>query len=246
MAAKTCFVVMAIGNQEFGGKPVSYLELRKKYDGLIKEAILQARPDLEISRADDIAATGTITTDIITRIMHSDYVIADVTYPNPNVFYELGLRHACKPGTIILKDRAGPSVPFDIAHLRYIDYEDTGAGLKTLATTLSRTFDLLDRDPARPDSHLLELAKLTGYEFPVYKKEDDSSPEVRAIMGLFSNPDIMQMFMASTRGEETDPAEVLQALVKTPDTMRIVLEALVKTGNLNFGHSGTTKMIGEA
>lgn len=65
-------------------------------------------------------------------------------------------------------------------------------------------------------------------------------------MGLFSNPDIMQMFMASTRGEETDPAEVLQALVKTPDTMRIVLEALVKTGNLNFGHSGTTKMIGEA
>lgn len=167
-----------------------------------RSAILQARPDLEISRADEIAATGTITTDIITRIMHSDYVIADVTYPNPNVFYELGLRHACRPGTIILKDRTGPNVPFDIAHLRYIDYEDTGAGLKNLATTLSRTFDHLDRDPVRPDSHLLELAKLTGYDFPVYKKEEKSPPEVRAMMALLGNPEVMQLFMASTRGEE--------------------------------------------
>ncbi|HDR9079984.1 hypothetical protein [Burkholderia cepacia] len=245
MATKTCFVVMAIGDQEFNGVKISYSDLRKKYDGLIKEAILQARPDLEISRADDIAAPGTMTTDIITRIMHSDYVIADVTYPNPNVFYELGLRHACRAGTVILKDRSGPRVPFDIAHLRYIDYEDTGAGLKHLASTLSRTFDHLDRDPQRPDSHLLELAKLTGYEFPVYKKED-SPPEVRAIMSLFSNPEVMQMFIASTQGEETDPAELLQALSKTPDAMRSVLEVMVKTGALNFGPSGATKLIGEA
>ncbi|CAD6549165.1 hypothetical protein LMG28727_04947 [Paraburkholderia kirstenboschensis] len=246
MATKTCFVVMAIGDQEFNGKKISYSDLRKKYDGLIKEAILRARPDLEISRADDIAATGTMTTDIITRIMHSDYVIADVTYPNPNVFYELGLRHACRPGTVILKERTGPNVPFDIAHLRYIDYEDTGAGLKSLATTLSQTFDLLDRDPLRPDSHLLELAKLTGYEFPVYKKEEKSAPEVRAMMGLLSNPEVMKMFMASTRGEEADPGELLQALAKTPDAMQSVFEALVKTGNLNFGSSNSAKLIEEA
>lgn len=246
MATKTCFVVMAIGDQEFNGKKISYSDLRKKYDGLIREAILQARPDLEISRADEIAATGTITTDIITRIMHSDYVIADVTYPNPNVFYELGLRHACRPGTIILKDQTGPNVPFDIAHLRYIDYEDTGAGLKNLATTLSRTFDHLDRDPVRPDSHLLELAKLTGYDFPAYKKEEKSPPEVRAMMALLGNPEVMQMFMASTRGEETDPGELFQALMKTPDAMQSVLEAMVKTGNLNFGAPSSSKLIGEA
>lgn len=67
---------------------------------------MKARPNLEIVRADEVAFPGTMTTDIITRIMHSDYVIADVSYPNPNVFYELGLRHACRVGTIIIKDKA--------------------------------------------------------------------------------------------------------------------------------------------
>lgn len=242
---KTCFVIMAIGDQEFGGKAITYADLRKKYDGLIKEAISQARPDLDISRADDIASPGTITTDIIARIMHSDYVIADVTFPNPNVFYELGLRHACRAGTVILKDRSGPNVPFDIAHLRYIDYDDTGAGLKTLASNLTRTFDLLDRDPLRPDSHLLEHAKLTGYEFPAYKKEE-GSPEVRALMGILSNPDVLQMFMASTRGEETNPADLLLALSKKPDAMRAVLEVMVKSGTINFDQPIAPKKIGEA
>ena len=125
MPEKTCFVIMAIGDQSTDDGTVTSSELKRKYDDLIKEAIVKARPRLDVARADDIALPGTITTDIVTRIMHSDYVVADVTYPNPNVFYELGLRHACRTGTVIIKDREGPRVPFDIAHLRYIEYENT-------------------------------------------------------------------------------------------------------------------------
>ena len=65
--------------------------------------------------------------------MRSDFVVADVTYPNPNVFYELGVRHSCRTGTIIIRDRNGPSIPFDIAHLRHIEYENNPSGLKILA-----------------------------------------------------------------------------------------------------------------
>src|SRR5689334_7551053 len=94
----TCFAMTAIGDQEHDGVKITAHELRRRYDDLIKEALQRADPDLDIVRADDVANAGTITTDIVTRIMHSDLVVADVTYPNPNVFYELGLRHACKTG----------------------------------------------------------------------------------------------------------------------------------------------------
>jgi len=136
MALKTCFVIMPIGDQEIGGIKITAAELKSKYDDLIKEAILKVIPYLEVVRADEVSAPGMITSDILTRIMHSDLVVVDVTYPNPNVFYELGLRHACRPGTIIIKDENGPSIPFDIAHLRYIQYKNTATGLKALSDKL--------------------------------------------------------------------------------------------------------------
>jgi hypothetical protein len=125
MTSKTCFVIMPIGDQEFGGVKVTMAELKQRYDDLIKEAIQRADPSLEIVRADEVSFPGSISIDVITRIMHSDIVVTDVTYPNANVFYELGLRHACRVGTVIIRDKNGPSIPFDIIHLRHIDYENT-------------------------------------------------------------------------------------------------------------------------
>lgn len=234
MATKTCFVIMPIGDQVIDGTIISQSELKNKYDDLIKEALLNARPNLEIVRADDISLPGTITTDIIARIMHSDYVVADVTYPNPNVFYELGLRHACKPGTIIIKDSAGPRVPFDIAHLRYIEYENTPSGLKDLSKRLVQLFGHLDNNPGRPDNHLLEHAQLTNYEFPDYKKSDDMLPEVSAMMGLLQSPDLLSMILKQQSGEEVDESALLQAVISNPNVVQPFLTAMVKSGDLSF------------
>ncbi|MCO5383199.1 MAG: hypothetical protein NHB15_14915 [Methanosarcina barkeri] len=104
--SKTCFVIMPIGDQKCGDKIIiSASELRSKYDGLIKEAITKSRPDLNIIRSDDIASPGTITLAILDKLMNSDYVVADITYPNPNVFYELGIRHTCRTGTVLIKEK---------------------------------------------------------------------------------------------------------------------------------------------
>lgn len=236
MSTKTCFVIMAIGDQEIDGQKFTYNDLKGKYDNLIKEAVLKARPNLEVVRADEISLPGTITTDIITRIMHSDYVIADVTFPNPNVFYELGLRHACRPGTVIIKDKSGPSVPFDIAHLRYVEYENSTAGLKNLASQLSSYFDHFDREPARPDNHLLELAKLTSYEFQNYKKAEELPPEVQAMMGLLGSPALFEMIVRQQSGEAVDQAEMMQLLFSNPSVIQPFLTAMVKSGDLSFGN----------
>ena len=242
--AKTCFVVMAIGEQKSGDAVVPAGDLKSKYDDLIKEAILKARPNLEVVRADDVSLPGTITTDIITRIMHSDVVVADVTYPNPNVFYELGLRHACRTGTVIIRDKAGPKVPFDIAHLRYVEYENSTAGLRQLAAQLSTYFDHFDRDPARPDNHFQELAKLTNYTFPDYKKDEEIPPELQAIMGVMESPDLMNMIIRQQTGEEIDQGEMIRLVMAHPKVAQPMMQALFKSGELSFGNGGGRAITG--
>lgn len=244
MATKSCFVIMAIGEQIVDDTTVTSASLRSKYDDLIKEAILKARPSLEVIRADDVSLPGTITTDIITRLMHSNYVVADVTFPNPNVFYELGLRHACRSGTIIIKDKAGPRVPFDIAHLRYVEYENTTAGLKALSTQLAGYFDHFDREPTRPDNHFQELAKLTGYAFPDYKKAEEMPPELQAIMGLMEAPELLNLIMRQQSGESIDQGELVKLMISNPKVVQPFMQAMVKSGEISFSQPSPQKRVG--
>jgi len=233
---QTCFVVMAIGDQKNGDTTISSADLKKKYDDLIKEAIKKARPDIEVTRADEVAIPGTMSTDIITRIMHSTYVVVDVSYPNPNVFYEMGLRHACKPGTVIIKEKNAPTVPFDISHLRYIEYESTPSGLKTLADSISKYFDVFDKNPDYPDNHLLEIAKLTKYKFPNYN-EDKIEPETKIVMEILKSPEIIKLLTNAQNGEDITPEAMISALMSNPSAAQSLIDSAIKAGFLKFDKS---------
>lgn len=199
--------------------------LRKKYDDLIKEALLKADPELEITRADDVAVPGTISTDIITRIMHSDVVVADISYDNPNVFYELGLRHAARPGTIIIKDKSTGDTPFDISHLRHISYEDTASGLRELSERLGQFLDHLKRNPNSPDSQFLEHAKLTHFAYPQYVVEVEKPVEEMLMESLLSSPRLIEMMVNRQEGEELDPTEMMKILASNPESAGMLAKA---------------------
>ena len=73
-------------------------------------------------RADEISRPGRITSQIIEHLREDDLVIADLTKRNPNVFYELAVRHAVgKP--VILLGEFGDDIPFDVAAQRVIFYD---------------------------------------------------------------------------------------------------------------------------
>lgn len=232
----SCFVIMPIGDQVVNGEKVSSSELKQRYNDLIKEAIYKAAPSFEVVRADDISLPGTITSDILTRLMHSDLVIADVTFPNPNVFYELGLRHACKPGTIIIRDKNGPKAPFDIAHLRHIEYENTPTGLKLLSENLEKFISHFLKNPEQPDNHLLELAKLTAYSFQNYTKEeyDPEEDQISAFLSIMQHPELMEILMKKGSGQNIDNTEIMQAFVKYPDIAGTLLKTMVRSGEISL------------
>jgi len=214
-----CFVVMAIGDQKDanGDIIVSESTLRDKYKNLIKEAISNANPDLEVVRADDSGAQGMISTDILNRLMFSDFVVVDITHPNPNVFYELGLRHACKPkGTIILKDKDSPYVPFDISHLRYIEYTDSTAGLSDLKSKLKDTFAEYERSENISDNQFQDQAKLLGFQFPIYEKP--SSPKATILKAFIENPALLEVFAL----QDPNAAAIFKALAQTPNSDKLL------------------------
>ena len=227
-----CFVVMPIGTQKIGDLTITEDELKKKYDYIIKNAILKAEPDLEVIRADEELNPGSISNDIFTKLMHSRYVIADITYPNPNVFYELGIRHAIKPGTILIRENVDFSIPFDISHLRYITYTQEPDGMNKLSDQLKKQFEFYKNHPNKPDNQFLELCSFTNYVPTIYGKPSVSKEDVFAsLMAAFiSSPALMEILSNNTLSEEEQQRAMLIEIGKDPDNAQKLISSLIQAG----------------
>jgi hypothetical protein len=113
---KLCFVVSPIG------KPDSEVRTHADWvlDGIIRP-VMDKFPDFHVKRADNDARPGQIDTHMIDDLLNADLVIADLSLLNPNVFYEIGIRHmAQKP--IIHMQLASEDVPFDVSLYRAIKF----------------------------------------------------------------------------------------------------------------------------
>lgn len=112
---KTCFVISPIG--EIGS------ETRKRSDTVFKHIIKPAmEPDYTVVRADRITDPGITPNQMFKNIFDADMVIADLTDHNPNVFYELAIRHIINKPSVLLIE-VGTPLPFDIASVRAIQYD---------------------------------------------------------------------------------------------------------------------------
>ena len=121
--------------------------------------------------------------------------------------------------------------------MRHIEYENTPSGLKKLSEDFLSYLDYFKTNPERPDNQLLELAKLTGYSFQQYKREDDVDPvqaQVNTMMALFKHPEISDIFMRKSAGENIENGELLKALLKYPETAEMLFKSMVKSGELTL------------
>lgn len=79
---------------------------------------------LKVVRADKIDKPGVITSQIIQYLLKARLVIADLSFHNPNVFYELAIRHMVKKPVVQII-RQGDRVPFDVGQVRTIVIDNT-------------------------------------------------------------------------------------------------------------------------
>lgn len=88
---------------------------RRHADMVFNAAITPACKAVDISppdRADLIDTTSMISTNIFRNVEEADLAIADLTFLNPNVMYELGIRHAVEKPVIHIAQE-GTALPFD-------------------------------------------------------------------------------------------------------------------------------------
>jgi len=83
---------------------------------------------IEAHRADETYGPGLIIADVVREIADSEFVIAEITPANPNVYYEIGYAHATNKPTILLADSNLEKLPFDISGFRALFYENSIAG----------------------------------------------------------------------------------------------------------------------
>jgi hypothetical protein len=112
-----CFVVSPIGEDGSAER----IHADWLLEGIIDPVFKAHFPQFDIVRADRMHAPGQIDAQIIRHLLEAELVIADITLLNPNVFYEIGIRHASNAAVIHMV-RAGDYIPFDLKLFRHVPF----------------------------------------------------------------------------------------------------------------------------
>ncbi len=113
---KLCFVIGPIGDED---SPVR-VHADWLLEGII-QPVMADLPEFTVKRADKDPRPGLIDAQMIDDLLKADLVIADLSFSNPNAFYEIGIRHmAQKP--IIHMQLADEKPPFDVSLYRAIKF----------------------------------------------------------------------------------------------------------------------------
>lgn len=201
--------------------------------------------DVIAERVDEQQFSETMLERIYRQIDDADFIIADMTGRNPNVFYEVGYAHARNKLCTLLTQTAD-DIPFDLKHHRHIVYNGS---IQTLKKKLSKEIEWLksERDKQKTSPITIELKKVFGdldkstwgsdavvdLEFDIHNRTTKKSPEIDAIY-LYTGPG----WKFTQTGEECPTAP--------SDKVKGQLRHFIKTpiARLSPGAWGQIKLIG--
>ena len=158
----------------FGQKPDLKSGVVVDFDQIYNDAIKPAIEEcgLEALRGDEERTGGIIHGAMFARLLLAEFVVADLTLANPNVFYELGIRHAAKPYTTVPIFANVSALPFYVALVRAVGYQlkkgklTKGTAQKLKSQLAKRLGDAIS-GAATHDSPLFQLIpKFPGIDLP--------------------------------------------------------------------------------
>lgn len=155
MRQPLCFVLMPYHTKrDDAGRLIDFDLL---YAELIKPAIEVA--ELKPIRQDEEIQGGVFHKRIFERLVLCEYAVADLTTANPNVFYELGIRHATRPWSTVLIYREGRPLPLDVALATALPYrlDKNGAPERLEATRDALAGRLVAARGGSVDSPIFQL-----------------------------------------------------------------------------------------
>jgi tetratricopeptide (TPR) repeat protein len=212
VARQLCFVDMPFGIK---ADPKTGTEIN--FDQIYNKAIKPSAEEsgLECIRGDEERTGGIIHRAMFARLLLCEFVIADLTTANPNVFYELGVRHAAKPYTTIPIFATIGGLPFDVNLVRAIPYnlengQLTDDAAENLKSELKKRIQRALEGPVAQDSPLFELFP----EFPgiqvsheltdVFRDRVEYSMEFREKLRAARNQGSMEQALTELKAIENE------------------------------------------
>lgn len=208
---KACFVIAPMGDED------SLIRKRSNqvFDHIIAPAVetLGYTPD----RADRLMEPGMISSQILQHVIEDDLVVADLTGPNANVFYELAVRHLFRKPFVQLIQK-GERIPFDVAVMRTIHFDLADPDSVARARTdIERQVRLLETDPSKietPISTVLNLEELRRSDDPNRQFQADVLSILIDIRARLSLVDVKLGTLDATSDTTSLPTPIVQALLR--------------------------------
>lgn len=126
-------------------KAFTIMQFTSPFNELFDDVIVPVcnKKGVEARRADKIySGANLIITDIINEIWLSNFIIADITSFNPNVFFEIGYTLALNKPIILISDKEKQKeIPFDVSGFRILYYSNTIPGKKLIEEDLRKHID---------------------------------------------------------------------------------------------------------
>ncbi len=209
----TCFVVIGFGTKTDYATGRT-LNLDATYEKLIKPAF--DRVGIDCFRAIDVNVAGSIDKLMYHWLYHADFVVADLSTMNANVFYELGVRHAQRPNTTLIMAENGlfARLPFDLSHTIIYGYDHQGEDIAAaeakrfvalLAKQLRKLLRAWEREESREDSPVWTY--MPGMEPP---KWVDQRKLIEELQAKLAAKEKMAAGFAAGESPDLDP-EALRA-----------------------------------
>jgi hypothetical protein len=154
---KECFFIAPIGGKD--------TDIRRRSNG-VRDFVVKpaaAAHGLETVRADDVGEPGQITAQAVQHCLKAKAAVADLTGGNPNVYYELSVRHGAQLPVVLIAEE-DTDLPFDISQSRVIFFKHTdltSAG-KARDQLMEQIEASLSAPPDNPISDGMRLARLEG------------------------------------------------------------------------------------
>jgi hypothetical protein len=147
---ETCFIITPLGEDKSS--------IRRAAEGLI-HAISPVLQSLEynVVAAHQISQSGSITRQIVEHLLKDKLVVANLTGLNPNVMYELAVRHAKRLPVVVVAEY-GTALPFDVAQERTLFFVNDMFGIQELSRNFQRACEAAVAEE-QPDNPIYRAAE---------------------------------------------------------------------------------------
>ncbi|SFR34080.1 hypothetical protein [Halogeometricum limi] len=214
---KECFFIAPIGEEGS--------DIRERSDTLLEYVVEEAVTDYgySVKRADQLDEPGSITSQIIEKTVESDLVVADLTGHNPNVFYELAVRHATGKPYIQLIHK-NESIPFDIADLRTIKYELGVKEANDAADAIRGVLKLIDNGDTTFDNPISRSAEMRSLRESSDPEDHNLADILQVVSSLERKMDRLERDLGDNRPIHTQGGGLKKEIIrnKNGDKIEIV------------------------